>query len=186
MTWKRVKIAEEFITNTNKTNMKKTQALIATIAFFMAALSVQLAVVAMLLSRLAREQEAIREMYIDTILCDTNKVDVELKDWHHFIDAVMYVESKNNTFAVGRDNDAGVLQITPIYVEEVNRILGERRYSLEDRFDKYKSIEMFTIMNNRYNPERCFYKAMRIHNPNAPETYRKKILEHYIKIKNQQ
>ena len=165
--------------------MKKKQALIAIAAFFLAAISLQFVAVGLLLSRLANQQVAIINLQLDTIICDTNKVDIKLVEWHHFVDAVMYVESRHNPIAIGRNNDAGVLQITPIYVEEVNRILGEKRYSLEDRFDKYKSIEMFTIMNNRYNPERCFYKAMRLHNPNAPEAYKRKILEHYIKIKNQ-
>lgn len=124
-----------------------------------------------------------QEMLLDLVITDTNKIDLKIIDWHKFIDAVMYIESGHKYDAVGLANDVGVLQITPIYVKEVNRILGEQRFTLEDRFDKYKSIQMFEVMNDKYNPERSFYKAMRIHNPKAPESYRKAILNHYYKIR---
>jgi len=125
-----------------------------------------------------------KELLLDLIICDTNKIDIKITDWHNFIDAMIYVESGNNSLAVGKDNDAGVLQITPVYVEEVNRLLGEKKYTLKDRFDEYKSIEMFNIMNDKYNHERCFYKAMRLHNPNASESYKRKILYKYEQLKN--
>ena len=129
--------------------------------------------------------QRIEEILFDVVINDTNKIDVHIVNWHLFTNALMFVESNHNPNAVGQTNDAGVLQITPIYVKEVNRILGQQRFTLEDRFDKYKSIEMFTIMNDKYNPERSFYKAMRLHNPHAPESYRKSILNHYYKLKQQ-
>lgn len=125
----------------------------------------------------------IEDLIFDLVVNDTNKIDIHIVDWHLFTTAVMKVESGHNQTAIGKTNDVGVLQITPIYVKEVNRILGQNKYSLEDRFDKYKSIEMFEVMNGKYNPEKSFYKAMRLHNPNAPESYRKAILAEYYKLK---
>jgi len=73
------------------------------------------------------------------------------------VNAIIMVESRGNDSAVGDrhlvGNEAiGVLQIRPIMVREVNRILriqkSERRFDLKDRFDKNKSIEMFLIWKN--------------------------------------
>ena len=125
----------------------------------------------------------IEDLIFDVVVNDTNKIDIHIVDWHLFTTALMKVESGHRHDAIGLTDDVGVLQITPIYVREVNRILGQQKYSLEDRFNKYKSIEMFEIMNEKYNPEKSFYKAMRLHNPNAPESYRKAILNEYYKLK---
>lgn len=132
-----------------------------------------------------KQTQQLEDLIFDLVVNDTNKIDIHIVDWHLFTTALMKVESDHSTTIVGKNDDAGVLQITPIYVKEVNRILGQQKYSLADRFDKYKSIEMFEVMNSKYNPEKSFYKAMRIHNPNAPESYRKAILNEYYKLKQQ-
>lgn len=67
-------------------------------------------------------------------------------EWDIFVQALIYVESEGKPNAVGKTNDVGILQITPIYVREVNRILGEERFTLEDRVDVDKSLEMFTVL----------------------------------------
>lgn len=52
------------------------------------------------------------------------------------------VESNNNPDAIGDHGKAvGVLQIHPVCVEDVNRITG-KHYTLEDRRDRSKSVEM--------------------------------------------
>ncbi len=66
------------------------------------------------------------------------------------IDALMWVESRYDTSAYCKSEDAvGVLQIRPIMVKEVNRILkiqgSELLYKRKDRFSREKSIEMFVI-----------------------------------------
>lgn len=38
--------------------------------------------------------------------------------------SMMYVESRFDPLAEGGDSDTGILQITPVYVREANRILG--------------------------------------------------------------
>lgn len=85
---------------------------------------------------------------------DTLCIEVEKRvcvTWDDFIDAVIYVESRGNDSAHNIKEDAvGCLQIRPIMVTEVNRRLAidgfERRYSLDDRWSRAKSIEMFNYM----------------------------------------
>ena len=70
------------------------------------------------------------------------------------IDAIMYVESRGDTNAHNIKEDAvGCLQIRPIMLREVNRLLGYNKYNLFDRWSKSKSIEMFEIIRqNTPNP----------------------------------
>ena len=63
--------------------------------------------------------------------------------------AVMAVESNFDTMAYNsKENAAGVLQIRPIMVREVNRLLGKDKYTLKDRWNKAKSIEMFNVIRS--------------------------------------
>ena len=65
-------------------------------------------------------------------------------------DAIMHVESRFNDSAIGDNGKAvGCLQIHPVLVREVNR-LQEVEYTLEDRWDRKKSIEMFNIILKNY------------------------------------
>lgn len=71
--------------------------------------------------------------------------------WDDFVNAVIYVESRGNDSAYNiEEQAAGCLQIRPIMVREVNRKLRKWnapfRYTLDDRWDRQKSIEMFDIM----------------------------------------
>lgn len=124
------------------------------------------------------------DLIMDLILAEKSDFDIKIREWHLFIDALIFVESMNNDSAVGKSNDVGALQITPIYLEEANRLVGERRFTLNDRFNRYKSIEMFTIINEKYNPERSFDKALRLHNPGGGRIYREKVLKKYKELIN--
>jgi hypothetical protein len=63
--------------------------------------------------------------------------------------AVMAVESNFDSMAYNeKENAAGVLQIRPIMVREVNRLLGKDKYTLKDRWSKAKSIEMFNVIRS--------------------------------------
>jgi len=65
------------------------------------------------------------------------------------LNAVMAVESNFDTMAYNeKENAAGCLQIRPIMVREVNRLLGENKYTLKDRWSKAKSIEMFNVIRS--------------------------------------
>ena len=71
---------------------------------------------------------------------------IDAKDTN-LIDAIIHVESRGNSMAHNKREDAvGVLQIRPIMLREVNRLLGYDKYNLEDRWSKAKSIEMFEVI----------------------------------------
>jgi len=80
---------------------------------------------------------------------------VEEKEDHtdYLLEALIQVESQGNENAVGDKHlsrpSIGILQIRPIMVREVNRILKKhkvkKKYTLEDRYSREKSIEMFYI-----------------------------------------
>ena len=105
-----------------------------------------------------------------------------ISDWDIFVKALIEVESSNNQYAVGKSNDVGILQITPIYVKEVNRISG-KSFTLEDRLSIDKSMEMFNIMQDHYNPNRDIDKAIKLHNPKAGNKYSDKIYNTMSDIK---
>ena len=65
------------------------------------------------------------------------------------IAAIIHVESRGDSMAYNAGEDAvGVLQIRPIMVREVNRLLKENKYTLADRWSKRKSIEMFNVIKD--------------------------------------
>ena len=86
-------------------------------------------------------------------------------DWSSVVDAIMMVESRGNCNA-RNDIYCGPLQIAPCLVNEVNNILKRRnstkRYSLNDRFSKQKSKEMFVIIQSYYNPSNNVERAIRM------------------------
>ena len=91
---------------------------------------------------------------IDTLIYnrELSKHNVTSKD---ILEAIIFVESRNDDSAyAASENAAGCLQIRPIMVKEVNRILKKRKsslkYSLNDRWDRKKSIEMFNIFVTYY------------------------------------
>ena len=80
----------------------------------------------------------------------------------HLVSALILVESRGNDSAIGDrhlvGNEAvGALQIRPIMVREVNRILkiqkSNKRFTLKNRFERDKSIEMFYIWKNYHHKD---------------------------------
>lgn len=67
---------------------------------------------------------------------------VEPEDnWDLFVEALAWIESRHDSLAVGRTNDVGWLQITPVIIADANRILGYKAYNLKDRVNKTKSLK---------------------------------------------
>jgi len=65
------------------------------------------------------------------------------------IAAIIQVESGGDTLAYNCKEDAvGCLQIRPIMVREINRLLGKDSFKLKDRWNKAKSIEMFNVIRS--------------------------------------
>lgn len=116
-----------------------------------------------------------RKVIYERVVVDT--VYVQSSEWAKLLDAIVEVESEGNPDAFNeRTNAAGILQITPIYVAEVNRLLGEERYTLEDRYDIQKSVEMYCVYQAHKNPQKDIERAIWLHNPTASVNYKNKIL----------
>ena len=103
-----------------------------------------------------------------------------LTEWQELILAIAYTESKFKDDAVGAANDTGQLQITEQYVREVNR-LYKTEYTLEDAFDFGKSLEMYDLMQQAYNPERDLNEAIKYHNRGA--YYKAAVLENLALVR---
>ena len=105
-------------------------------------------------------------------------------DWTLFINAIAWVESRHKEDVINEQTNAvGYLQITPIYVDEVNRILklnkSSMHYTLDDRFSKTKSIEMFHIHQQYHNPNYDKLKCLRQHLGAYSESYTKNVFSRY-------
>lgn len=103
------------------------------------------------------------------------------------IEALIEVESLGNDSAIGDrhlvgEEAVGALQIRPIMVREVNRILklkgSKVRYKRKDRFSRDKSIEMFLIWKEFHHKDSDFEKIARNWN-GGPNGYKKSRTEHY-------
>lgn len=103
-------------------------------------------------------------------------------DWDTFILALAWVESRWDTRAEGPTNDLGWLQITPIMVKDANRIVGYDKYTLEDRLDKDKSIEMFNVIQDEYNPGHDIQFALKIQNPYCKVSYHRAVINKYNEL----
>lgn len=92
------------------------------------------------------------------IICSTFKVAAQDTnvDYGRLITAIGTVESKLNDKEVNGVH-AGFLQISKVTVAECNRINKikkvSKRYTLQDRFNHQKSIEIFWIIQKFYNPK---------------------------------
>ena len=96
---------------------------------------------------------------------ETEKQFVPLTDFELIELAIIWQESKANPNPKHSDGESeGILQITPIYVKEANRILGKSKYTLYDRRNPLKSHEMFLVVQNYHNPEKDVKKAVKLHN----------------------
>ena len=88
-------------------------------------------------------------------------------NWDPVMDAIIQVESGGNPNAVS-GKSVGVMQITPILVEDCNQILekkkSKKRYTLADRYSAKKSKEMFLLIQSYYNPMNNVEKAIRLWN----------------------
>lgn len=103
----------------------------------------------------------------------------------NLIDAIIYVESRGNTKAHNIKEDAvGCLQIRPIMLREVNRLLGFNKYKLADRWSKAKSIEMFNVIKEHTkNPTN--EKLARNWNGGWNGYKKKSTLKYWYKVKEQ-
>jgi len=116
------------------------------------------------------------------------KVDTIKKDL--LLEAMIIVESNGNDSCIGDRNlgrpSVGCLQIRPIMVREVNRILRKqkikKKYTLNDRYSRKKSIEMFYIWRDYHHSEDSDEVIARCWN-GGPKGWKKKSTRYYwIKV----
>jgi len=93
--------------------------------------------------------------------------------------AIAWTESRLQTDVIGQNDDVGIMQITPIFVREANRLQSQFVFTNACRHDPFNSILMFEIINNYLNPERCIEKAIKLHNPGGGRMYRNKVMKAY-------
>ena len=87
------------------------------------------------------------------------------KKWGAVIEAIAMVESERQPNKVSRNGlYVGYLQISEILVRECNRIVGYKKYTYADRYDKQKSIAMFIDYQEHYNPDGNMERAIRLWN----------------------
>ena len=99
------------------------------------------------------------------------------------VDALIMVESSGNPRAYNKKERAcGCLQIRPIMLREVNRILRKqksiKRFSLEDRWDCGLSKEMFYIWR-RWHHEGSSDEVIARNWNGGPRGWKKKSTQHY-------
>jgi len=107
---------------------------------------------------------------------------VEVIEESNLLEAMIQVESRGNEAAIGDTHmdvpSIGVLQIRPIMVNEVNRILGKEVYTLKDRASREKSIEMFEVWKNHHHKNSSDEKIARCWN-GGPLGYKYSGTDHY-------
>ena len=91
--------------------------------------------------------------------------------------SMMYVESRFDPLAEGGDSDTGILQITPVYVREANRILGREEFTLEDARDIERSLDMFDVVQGEHNGTGDW--AMTVYWHNKSGAYRDRVVQAY-------
>jgi hypothetical protein len=93
--------------------------------------------------------------------------------WDSFIKQLILHETKELKDLIGDNGRAvGVLQMHPIMVDEINRITG-KNFKYSDRWSREKSVEMFNLYQNHYNPQKDLELAARLWNA-GPKALNKK------------
>lgn len=105
-------------------------------------------------------------------------------DWETLIEALIFVESSGDPDAIGDGGKAvGVLQIHPSWIDDLRGHGYD--FTLDDRYNREKSIEIFNAYQKIYNPEKSIERAIHLHNPGAGVKYRDRIIENMYKLKNE-
>lgn len=111
---------------------------------------------------------------------EAEEKDNSITGWELLQMAIIMTESDFDSQAIGKHNDIGVFQITPVYVREVNRLLDTVRFRHTDAFDVKKSVMMFNIVQESRNPEHDIETAISLHNPGGDSIgYTEKVLKNF-------
>tara|TARA_B100001094_G_scaffold322258_1_gene371270 strand:- start:2035 stop:2535 length:501 start_codon:yes stop_codon:yes gene_type:complete len=114
----------------------------------------------------------------------------EIKKDLRLVNALIQVESNGKDSCIGDRHlivpSIGCLQIRPIMVREVNRILtilgDNTQYKKEDRYSREKSIEMFLIWKDYHHKDHSNEIIARSWNGGPKGPLRKKTLHYWYKV----
>lgn len=109
--------------------------------------------------------------------------DQHLSEWETTQLALILTESQMDSLAVGKANDLGILQITPIFVDEVNRLVGKDMFTHQDALSPEKSLQMLAIYQSYKNPSHDTDKAIQLHNPKGGYAYARKVKKNIARVK---
>ena len=101
--------------------------------------------------------------------------------------AIMFVESRLDSTAYAKsENAVGILQIRPIMVREVNRVLKKmdkpQRYSQSDRWSSTKSVEMFNIIRDYHHKDSSYETIARCWNGGRRGDKKKSTLVYWERV----
>jgi len=102
-----------------------------------------------------------------TLICTTAKAQQQTlnEKWGNVMLAIEQVESRGKSNLVSRDGRfVGCLQMSEICVRQCNQILGYKKYSSKDRYNRAKSHEMFIVFQEYFNPKGDVEFAIRLWN----------------------
>lgn len=117
------------------------------------------------MKKLTERTKKIIIAFLMLLTCSTFSVMAQSTNvnYNRLITAIGTVESGLNDKAINGEY-AGFLQISKVCVAECNRINKMRgistRYTLQDRFNHLKSIEMFKTIMDFYNPKSIDYMIL--------------------------
>ena len=114
---------------------------------------------------------------------EQTSVATTLSEWETTQLALILTESQMDSLAVGKANDLGILQITPIFVDEVNRLVGKDQFSHQDALSPTKSLQMLAIYHEHKNPSHDTDKAIQLHNPKGGYAYARKVKKNIARVK---
>lgn len=106
-----------------------------------------------------------------------------ISEWEITQLALILTESQMDSLAVGKSNDLGILQITPIFVDEVNRLVGKDIFTHQDALSPEKSLQMLAIYQEHKNPTLDTDKAIQLHNPKGGYSYARKVKKNIARVK---
>ena len=109
--------------------------------------------------------------------------DQHISEWETTQLALILTESQMDSLAVGKANDLGILQITPIFVDEVNRLVGKDQFTHQDALTPEKSLQMLAIYQEHKNPTHDTDKAIQLHNPKGGYSYARKVKKNIARVK---
>jgi len=104
------------------------------------------------------------------------------------IKSLIFVESSGRDSVVNYSTNAGgCLQIRPIMIKDVNRILSrkniKKRFKIKDRFNRSKAIQMFKIWKDHYHKKSSFEKIARCWNGGTKGHNMKATIKYWQKVK---